>query len=458
MTQVAYRSAAGRWLLLATVLGSALVFLDATVVTVALPAIGADLGARTAGLQWVLSGYMLTLSALILLGGAYGDRYGRRRVFVIGTTWFTAASAACAAAPTVGVLIASRVVQGAGAALVTPGSLALIQTTLRREDRSRAIGAWSALSGVGAAVGPLVGGALVDATSWRAIFLLNVPLGAGVALAALRHVPESRQESDSPLDLAGSLLAVLGLGGLTYAAVEGGDNGLGAPSVLVAGALGAAGVVGFGLRERRAAAPMLPLSIFRVRRFTAANLVTFAVYGALGGVTFLLVVFLQVVLGASALAAGATTLPITAAVLLLSPVMGRLLQSTGPRLPLSVGPALIALGAWLMSRLGSDGSVLEALPSVVVLGVGLGITVTPVTATALGGVEDSRAGTASGVNNAVSRVAQLVAVAVLPPLAGLGGNGLRDPQLLAAGFGTAMAITAGTAAAGSVLAVTTLDA
>lgn len=451
MSELAYRSGAGRWVIAITVLGSALGFLDATVVNVALPAIGADLGAGSAGLQGVLTGYLLTLSSFILVGGSYADRFGRRRVFMIGTGWFTLASIACALAPTVPVLIAARLLQGVGAALVTPGSLAIIEATFRPSDRSRAIGAWAGLSAVGAAAGPLLGGLLVDAGSWRAVFALNVPIGVVVLLVAVRHVPESRDPDAAPgLDLLGAFLAVVGLGGLTYALIDPGrDPWRGA-------ALGAGAVVAlaaFVVRERRTAAPMVPMSLFAIRRFTAANLVTFAVYGALGGVLFLLVVFLQVVLGASALVAGAATLPITLAVLVLSPVMGATVERWGPRTPLVAGPALVAVGALLLSRLGPGSSVPTAvLPGVLVLGIGLGVTVTPVTAAALSSVPERHSGTASGINNATARLATLLVVAGLPGAAGLSGSGLGDAATLARGFGPAMVMAGALAASGAVTA------
>ncbi|MCV2395176.1 MFS transporter [Actinotalea sp. M2MS4P-6] len=452
VSELVYRSSAGRWVIAVTVLGSALGFLDATVVNVALPAIGEDLGARTAGLQWVLTGYLLTLSSFILVGGAYADRFGRRRVFMIGTAWFTLASVGCALAPTVPVLVAARLLQGVGAALVTPGSLAIIESSFRRSDRSRAIGAWAGLSGVGAAAGPLVGGVLVDAGSWRWVFALNVPIGAAVLLVAARHVPESRDpDAASGLDVPGALLTVVGLGGLTYAVIA-----AGAGQTAVALAAGAAAVVALGafvVREHRAASPMLPMALFRVRRFTAANLITFAVYGALGGVMFLLVVYLQVVLGCSALVAGALTVPVTLAVLVLSPTMGTVSERWGPRLPLVVGPSLVAAGTLLLSRLTPQSSPAGGvLPGVLVFGLGLGVTVTPVTSTALASVSERHSGVASGINNATARLASLLVVAALPGAAGLGGDGLEDPVALAAGFGTAMVLAAVLAAAGAVLA------
>jgi len=445
----------GRWVLVVTVVGSAVAFLEATVVNVALPAIGRDLGADLAGLQWTINGYLLTLAALILLGGSLGDRYGRRRVFELGIVWFTAASLLCALAPSVEVLIAARVVQGVGGALLTPGSLAIIEAAFRPQDRARAIGAWSALGGVAAAVGPLLGGYLIGALSWRAIFLLNLPLAAFVIWASRRHVPESRDPTVSGrLDLRGSALAALGLGGITFALIQA-DGG--SPLVFVMAAVGVLALAGFVAAERRSPDPMVPLEIFASRQFTAANLVTFVVYASLGGVFFLLVVFLQVALGYSPVAAGAASLPITALLLLLSARAGALAQRIGPRVPLTAGPLLIAAGMLLMRRIEiGDGYVEAVLPAVVVFGVGLAGVVAPVTATVLAAADPRHAGVASGVNNAVARTAQLAAVAALPLVVGLSGGGYRNPQAIASAFHAAMLVTAALAAAGGLLAWATI--
>jgi EmrB/QacA subfamily drug resistance transporter len=429
------------------------------VVNVALPAIGRGLHAEVSGLQLVVTAYSVTLAALILLAGSLGDRLGRRRIFVVGVAWFTVTSALCAAAPTSGLLIAARTLQGIGGALLTPGSLAIIESSFVRSDRARAIGAWSGLTGIAAAVGPLVGGYLVQAVSWRAIFLLNVPLGALVAFLALHHVPESRDETTSGhLDYAGAILATFGLGGATYAIVEGPARGLGSPVVLAASIVGAVGLVGFVLVERTIRNPMLPLDIFSSRQFTAANLVTFVVYGALGGVFFLLVVTLQTSLGYAPVAAGAASLPVTAIMLVLSSRAGALAQRIGPRLPLTVGPLLIAAGMVLMTRIGPGGSYLkDVLPAVIVFGLGLSTTVAPVTATTLAAAPERHAGVASGINNAVARTAGLLAVALLPPIAGLSGSAFQQPHTLASGFHTAMLVSAGVAVLGGLLALTTIS-
>lgn len=444
----------GRWVLAVTVLGSGVAFLEATVVNVALPEIGSDLDADVAGLQWTLNGYLLTLAALILLGGSLGDRYGRRRVFEIGIVWFTSASLLCAIAPTVEVLVGARVLQGVGGALLTPGSLAIIESTFHRDDRARAIGAWSALSGIAAAVGPLVGGYLVDAVTWRAIFLLNIPLGAFIVYVSRRHVPETRDPTvTGALDVPGSVLATLGLAAVTFALIQAPEEGTAVGVVVASVVIGVAALLAFGAAERRSSQPMLPLEVFGSRQFTGANLVTFAIYAALGGVFFLLVVFLQVSLGYSAVAAGAASMPVTALLLLLSARAGALAQRIGPRLPLTVGPLLIAAGMLLMREIDiGDGYVEAVLPAVVVFGLGLACVVAPVTATALAAADPQHSGMASGVNNAVSRTAQLMSVAVLPLVAGLSGADYDSPTAMADGFHAAMLATAVVAVAGSVLA------
>jgi EmrB/QacA subfamily drug resistance transporter len=442
--RIRYSSPAGRWVLGVTVLGTSIAFLEATVVNVALPAIGSDLGADVAGLQWTINGYLLTLAALILLGGSLGDRYGRRRMFIIGVIWFTVASVLCALAPNVEILVAARVVQGVGGALLTPGSLAIIEATFHPDDRGRAIGAWSGLGGIAAAIGPLVGGWLIEAVSWRAIFFINIPLGVFVVWGASRHVPETRDPTISGrLDFAGSALASLALGGVTFAAIQASEDGLGSPAVLGALVLGLASAVAFVRVERRSAEPMLPLSIFASRQFTGANLVTFVVYAALGGVFFLFVVFLQVALGYTPIAAGAASLPVTALMLVLSSRAGALARRIGPRLPLTLGPLLIAVGMLMMRGIDAgDSYVASVLPAVVVYGLGLSLVVAPITATVLAAADTRHAGVASGVNNAVARTAGLAAVAVLPLIAGLSGTDYESPAAITDGFHVAMLATA----------------
>jgi EmrB/QacA subfamily drug resistance transporter len=456
---IRFASRRGRWVLAVTVLGSGIAFLEATVVNVALPEIGRDLDADVGGLQWILNGYLLTLAALILIGGALGDRYGRRRVFNLGIAWFTGASLLCAIAPSVELLVAARVLQGVGGAMLTPGSLAIIEATFHPDDRGRAIGAWSALGGIAAAVGPLVGGYLVDAVSWRAIFLINLPLGAFVIAAAARHVPETTDPTaGGRLDLAGGALATIGLAGVTFALIQASEDSMAPETVAVAAGAGLIALAVFALYERGAASPMLPLGIFASGQFRSANAVTFVVYGALGGVFFLLVVFLQVSVGYSPIGAGAAALPVTVLLFLLSSRAGALAQRIGPRLPLTVGPLLIGAGMLLMTRIESGQSYgAGVLPAVLVFGLGLSATVAPVTATALAAADPRHSGVASGINNAVARTAQLVAVAVLPLAAGLTGGDFQDPAALEDGFRTAMFISAALAALGGLLAFTTIS-
>ena len=442
-----------RWILLATALGSGVAFLDATVVNVALPAIGIELGASVAGMQWVLNGYTLTLASLILIGGSLGDRFGRRRIFVVGVVWFAVASLVCALAPNAGALVAARVFQGIGGALLTPGSLAIIQASFSSGDRARAVGAWSGLSGIGAAVGPFVGGWLIGVGSWRLIFLINVPLAIAIVVIALRHVPETRDPGSVPgIDAAGAMLTALGLAGITWALIDAGEHGASAIA-LAAGAAGVAALGGFIAVERRSRHPMLPLDIFRSRQFTAANLVTFVVYASVGITFFLLVLQLQQVLGYSPLQAGLATLPVTILMLALSARAGQLADRIGPRLPMAAGPLTMAVGLALLSGVQAGATYVgTVLPAVIVFGLGLTLTVAPLTAAVLAAADPRHAGMASGVNNAISRGAGLVAVAVIPGLAGLTGDAYRDPAVFAAGFRVAMLISAATAALGGVLA------
>ncbi|WP_241521638.1 MFS transporter [Arthrobacter pityocampae] len=424
MSEIRVKTASGRWILLATVLGSGMAGIDATVVNIALPTIGADLGTDFAALQWMVTGYTLTLAAFILLGGSLGDRFGRRRIFVVGVVWFAVASLLCGLAANADLLIAARALQGVGGALLTPGSLAIIQASFAGEDRARAIGAWSGLGGVATAVGPFLGGWLVESASWRWIFLINIPIAAAVIWIAARHVPETRDvDATGRLDLAGAVLGALALAGTTYALIAAPTEGVGSPAVLASGAVGLAAAVAFLVVEWRAEHPMLPLRIFDNRQFSAANAVTFLIYGVFGGIFFLLVVHLQVVAGFSPLASGIAMLPITALMLVLSPRAGALSSRIGPRLPMTVGPLLCAAALVLMLRIGPDASYLvDVLPSVIVLGLGLSLLVAPLTSTALSAVPEGQAGLASGVNNAVARAAGLMAIAVLPAAVGLTGD------------------------------------
>jgi EmrB/QacA subfamily drug resistance transporter len=442
-----------RWIVLATVLGSAVAFLDATVVNVALPTIGTALGTSVAGLQWVVNGYTLTLASLILLGGSLGDRFGRRRIFLLGVVWFAAASLLCGVARTSEELVAARMLQGIGGALLTPGSLAILQSSFATNDRGRAVGAWSGLSGIGAAIAPFIGGWLIGVGSWRLIFLINIPLAVAVVALTLRHVPESLDVSaERGLDVAGATLTVVGLAGLTWALIEAGERGA-TVGVLSAGAIGLASLAGFVATERSVRHPMLPLEIFRSQQFTAANLVTLVVYASLSIMFFLFAVHLQQVLGYSPLRAGAAMLPVTGLMLALSARAGQLADRIGPRLPMTIGPLGIAAGLALVSRVQADATYLGTiLPGLLVFGLGLSLTVAPLTATVLAAAATRHAGIASGVNNAISRGAGLLAVAVIPGLTGLTGDAYHDPAVFASGFRGAMRLSAALAAAGGLLA------
>ena len=447
-------TAKGRWVVAAAVLGSGVAFLDGTVVNAALPAIARDLHANLGDLQWVLTGYLLTLGSLLVLGGSLGDRYGRRRIFQIGLVSFALTSLLCAIAPDTGFLIMARCVQGVAAALVVPNSLAIVSASFATEDRGRAIGAWSGLGGIATAFGPFLGGYLIDSVSWRWVFVINLPIAAVAFWTARVHVPESRDEhAGARLDVAGSALLTVGLAGVVYALIEGPGNGW-KPLSVGLGVFGVFALVAFLMVEARKQNPMIPLSIFRSQQFSGANAVTFAVYAALGTVTFLLVVHLQTDLGYSALEAGASLLPITACMLLLSARAGALAQRIGPRIPMTVGPLVVAVGMVLLGRVEPGTTYWETVfPALIVLGLGLSLTVAPLTATVLGAVEDAHAGIASAINNAVARIAGLLAVAVLPAAAGLtAGQGLD----LVDGFSRAMYIAAGLAVVGGVLAFLTI--
>ncbi|WP_181805164.1 MFS transporter [Streptomyces shenzhenensis] len=459
MPDVRLASSQGKWILLTTVLGSSMAMLDSTVVNVALPRIGRDLDASLSALQWTINAYMLTLAGLILLGGSLGDQYGRRKIFVLGVVWFAAASLMCGLAPTDAVLIAARALQGIGGALLTPGSLALIQASFHPDDRARAVGLWSGFGGIGAAVGPFLGGWLVDGPGWRWVFLLNVPLALLCVPIALRHVPESdggtsrSSEAESGggrahgrFDVLGAALGALTLGLVTFALIEAGAASLLAVAGVAAG-------VAFGYVEKRRRDPMLPLDIFGSRQFTALNVVTLCVYGAFGGYFFLTALQLQVVAGYSALAAGTALLPTTALMLLFSARSGALADRIGPRIPLTVGPLLCAAAMLLMLRVGEHADYLtDVLPAVLVQGVGMVTLVAPLTASVLASVDTSRAGIASGINNAAARAASLIAVAALPLLAGMGPEAYRSAPAFDAAFDRAMPICAGALVAGAALA------
>ncbi|SEP04639.1 MFS transporter [Actinacidiphila rubida] len=438
-------TATGRWLIFTTVLGSSMALLDSTVVNVALPRIGADLHAELGALQWIANAYTVTLAGLILLGGSLGDRYGRRRVFVIGVVWFALGSLLCGLAPNAGILIFARALQGIGGALLTPGSLAIIQASFHPDDRSKAVGMWSGFGGIGAAIGPFLGGWLVDGPGWRWVFLINLPLAAVCVPVAMRHVPETKDpEHHGRFDVAGAALGALALALLAYSLIA---------KNLWAGALGVVGAMSFVFLEKRRRDPMLPLSIFSSRQFTAVNLVTLCVYAALGGFFFLSTLQLQVVSGYSPLQAGTALLPTTVLLLLFSPRSGQLADRIGPRIPLTVGPLLCAAGLLLMLRVGRQAVyVTDVLPAVVVLGAGLVTLIAPLTSTVLSSVETAKAGLASGVNNAAARAAGLIAVAALPLLTGMGPAAYRSATQFDQSFDKAMPLCAGIMVAGALVA------
>jgi EmrB/QacA subfamily drug resistance transporter len=395
--------------------------LDATVVNVALPHIGSDFNASVSALQWVLTGYLLALASLILLGGALGDHYGRRKVFLIGTAWFAGASLLCGAAPNIDVLVGARVLQGIGAALLTPGSLAILQASFRESDRAKAVGAWSGLGGVFGAIGPFVGGWIVDGPGWRWAFLLNVPVAALVVICAFIAVPETRDpHAAKGLDLGGAGIGIVTLGAATWALTEGGPRGWTDPVVLAAGAVAILGAAAFVYRMLHAHDPLVPPSLFQSRAFTVTNLMTVLLYATIGVSFFLIAYELQVAAGWSALEAGTALLPATVLMLLFSARSGDLAQRIGPRLQLTVGPLLVAAGLLLLTRIGPDTTWLtDVLPGAIVFGAGLTIIVAPLTATVMGSVSPDRVSIASGVNNAVARTANLASVAVIPAVSGL---------------------------------------
>lgn len=431
----------GRLVLATTVLGSSIALLDSTIVNVALPTIGRELSADVAGLQWVVNAYALTLAALILLGGSLGDRYGRRRVYAIGVAGFGVASVLCAISPTIELLITARALQGVSAAMLVPGSLAILQASFRPEDRMAAIGAWTGLLGVATASGPVVGGWLVD-HDWRWAFWLNVPLAAVVVLLALRVVPESRNpRAARGLDAPGVALVVAGLAGLTYGLTVG--AGRPGPVPLVVGGVGALALAGFVARERATTHPMVPPSLFTDRVFTSVNVVTLLVYAGLSAGLLFLVLFLQEVTGWSPLEAGASTLPLSIVMLLLASRFGALASRHGPR-PFMVGGTLTAaVGFTVLAFLPEHTRyVAHVLPGITLVGLGLSLTVAPLTGTVLAAAPDELAGTASGVNNAVARTAGLLAVAAIPPLVGLAGADYTSAGVLAPAYRSAMLVCA----------------
>jgi EmrB/QacA subfamily drug resistance transporter len=452
-----YGTPAGRWVLVAVVLGSGAAFIEGTVVSVALPSIGRDLDLDLSGIQWVTNGYLLSLSALIILGGSLGDLFGRRRIFVTGLAGFGAMSLVCSIAPTVEILIGARVLQGIAGAMLVPSSLAIVDTVFAEEDRGRAIGAWSSGSAISTAFGPFLGGYLVDIASWRLVFLIVVVFVAAAIPIAIRHVPETRSEDaiGTRPDFVGAALVSVGLAGLTYGLVEGPTRRFTSPVVAIAVTAGVLALVAFFTVERRTRHPMLPLAIFRSMQFTGANLVTLANYFALGGAFFFLVLQLQNVLGYSAMAAGAALLPVNVLMFTLSPEAGKIGQRIGPRIPLTVGPIVVAAGLVLLANVQLGSSYLgTVLPAAIVFGIGLTIFVAPLTAAVLASVEDHQAGIGSAINNATARLAGLLAAAVLPAAAGLTGE--TGGAAFAAGFQRAMYMSAGVSVVGGLIAFATI--
>jgi EmrB/QacA subfamily drug resistance transporter len=447
---LAYDSPEGKWVIGAAVLGSGVAFLDGTVVNAALPAIAHDLHAGLASLQWTLTAYLLTLGSLLVVGGSLGDLFGRRRVFVAGLAGFAVASLGCSVAQTTAMLIIARSLQGAAAAALVPGSLALISASFRAEDRGRAIGAWSGLAGISTAIGPFLGGWLIDSVSWRFVFVINLPLSAIAIVVALRHVPESRDEdSERHVDVLGGLTLSLGLAGVVYALIEG-PAGATRSTVAAAVAIGVGALIAFAVIEARSPQPMVPLALFKSRQFSGANLVTVAVYAALGVATFLLVVHLQTDMGYSALGAGAALLPITAIMLVFSARAGALAQRIGPRWPMTIGPIVVGVGLAMLSRVERGSTYATGvLPGVLVFSIGLALTVAPLTAAVLAAVDDHHAGIGSAINNAAARVASLLAIAVLPGVVGLSDD-------FTSGYRKALLISAGLAAIGGVIACATI--
>lgn len=428
--------------LIATILGSTVVFLDGTVVNVALPAISESLDVGLAGQQWVVEAYSLALVSLLLVGGSLGDQFGRRRIFVIGLVGFGATSILCAIAPTAEFLIAARALQGVAGALLVPGSLAIVASTFEGAARGKAVGTWTAWTGIATVIGPAGGGALIEITSWRAIFWVNIPLIAATVLLTLHSVEESRDEDAFlGIDWAGIALSAVGLGAPTFALIEQPARGWEDPVVWGSMVVGLLCFGLFILREATARHPMLPLGLFRIRNFWVTNLTTLSTYAGLIGGLFFVGLYLQQVVGYSPLEAGLATTPISILMFFLSPRFGRMASGTGPRLPMTAGPIIGGIGLLMLMMIDTEANYLvDVLPGLLIFGIGLSATVAPLTATVLDSVDEHRVGIASGVNNGVSRVAGLLAIAVLGAVISASFGAKLDDELGAAplsGAGTA---------------------
>jgi EmrB/QacA subfamily drug resistance transporter len=404
----------GRAVLVATILASSMVFIDGSAVNVALPTLQRELGATAAQAQWVVESYALFLAALLQVGGVLGDRYGRKRIFVLGTVLFASTSVWCGLSPNIEMLIVARAAQGVAAALLTPASLAIISAAFRDEtERGRAIGTWSGFTAITAAFGPVLGGWLVENASWRWVFFINLPLAVVVIAVAGRGVPESRDEAAGRLDVVGAVLATVGLGALVFGLIEGPARGWGNPVVLASLLTGVIGLVAFIGAETKVSSPMMPLGLFRSATFGGANLLTLLLYGAFGGALFWLPFNLIQVQEYSATEAGAALLPAILIIFALSRQTGALIGRYGARLPLTIGPSIVALAFLLFALPGTEGSYWTTFfPAAVVLGIGMAITVPPLTTAVMSAVPRHQAGTASGINNAVARTAGLIAIAV----------------------------------------------
>ncbi len=448
-----------RWALIGSILGSGAVFIEGSVTSVALPAIARDLHLGIAGLQWTMNGYLLTMSSLILLGGALGDRYSRRTVFSWGLIGFSVASLACAAAPNLTLLVIARVLQGIAGGLLVPNSLALLETAFAGEERGVAIGHWASWSAISTAIGPLVGGWIVDATSWRYVFVVSVPFAitGAIAITVAGRSTKEKKSAKADVDYAGAALITLGLGALVASLILGPDRGFRNLYPLSLAIGGIALLIVFLLVEHRTKNPLLPLNAFRSKEFSGVNAVTMVVYAALNGLFLLLMLELQNVLHYSALAAGASLLPVNALMLVISPIAGRLSERRGPRLPMIGGCLVAGAGMAMFSRVQAGaGYLTSVLPAAVVFGIGLSFLVAPLTTVALSSLGEKRTGLASGVNNAVARVAGLLATAIVPFAAGLGGSQSLSGSTLARGFTRAMFISAGLCAVGAAISGATM--